>query len=50
MSLTSNNNQKGKGGNKGQKNNFQPSKFIGKPAKAAGFSKKPMKTGGNRGS
>ena len=50
MSLTGNNNQKGKGGNKTQKNNFQASKFIGKPAKGAGFSKKPVKTGGTRGS
>jgi hypothetical protein len=50
MSLTANNNQKGKGGNKIQKNNFQASKFIGKPAKGAGFSKKPVKTGGTRGS
>jgi hypothetical protein len=50
MSLTSNNNQKGKGGNKNQKNNFQSSKFIGKPAKGSGFSKKPVRTGGTRGS
>ncbi|MBA3674922.1 MAG: hypothetical protein H0W75_08190 [Chitinophagaceae bacterium] len=50
MSLTSNNNQKGKGGNKNQKNNFQSSKFIGKPVKGGGFSKKPVKTGGTRGS
>ncbi len=50
MSLTNQNNQKGKGGNKNQKNNFQNSKFIGKPAKGAGFSKKPVKTGGARGS
>ncbi|MDQ6756691.1 MAG: hypothetical protein M3004_07125 [Bacteroidota bacterium] len=50
MSLTSNNNQKGKSGNKSQKNNFQQSKFIGKPAKASGFNKKPIKTGGTRGS
>lgn len=50
MSLTSNNNQKGKGSGKNQKNNFQASKFIGKPAKGAGFSKKPVKTGGTRGS
>lgn len=50
MSLT-NQNQKGKGGNKNQKNNnFQASKFIGKPVKGAGFSKKPVKTGGTRGS
>ena len=50
MSLTSNNNQKGKGANKNQKNNFQSSKFIGKPAKGTGMAKKPIKTGGNRGS
>ncbi len=50
MSLTGNNTQKGKGGNKNQKSNFQVSKFIGKPAKGAGFSKKPVKTGGTRGS
>lgn len=51
MSLTNQNNQKGKGGNKNQKNNnFQNSKFIGKPAKGTGFSKKPIKTGGTRGS
>lgn len=50
MSLTSNNNAKGKGANKNQKNNFQGSKFIGKPVKGAGFSKKPVKTGGTRGS
>lgn len=50
MSLTGNNNQKGKGGNKNQKNNFLSSKFIGKPAKPGGFNKKPIKTGGTRGS
>lgn len=50
MSLTSNNNQKGKGGNKNQKNNLQNSKFIGRPAKGGGFSKKPIRTGGTRGS
>lgn len=50
MSLTSNNNQKGKGSNKNQKSNFQGSKFIGKPVKGGGFSKKPVKTGGTRGS
>ncbi len=51
MSLTANNNQKGKGGNKNQKNNLQQSKFFAKPGKAAGgFSKKPVKTGGTRGS
>ena len=50
MSLTNQSNQKGKGGNKNQKNNFQSSKFIGKPVKSAGVSKKPVKTGGTRGS
>lgn len=51
MSLTSNNNQKGKGSNKNQKNtNTQASKFISKPAKGAAFGKKPIKTGGTRGS
>jgi len=50
MSLTNQNNQKGKGGNKNLKNNFQASKFIGKPVKGAGMSKKPIKTGGTRGS
>jgi hypothetical protein len=49
MSLTSNNNQKGKGGNKNLKNNAG-SKFIGKPVKGAGISKKPIRTGGTRGS
>lgn len=50
MSLTSNNNQKGKGSNKNQKNAFQNSKLAGKPAKGGGFGKKPIKTGGTRGS
>lgn len=51
MSLTSNNNQKGKGTNKNQKTNLQASKFISKPAKGGGFgNKKPIKTGGTRGS
>ena len=51
MSLT-NQNQKGKGGNKNHPEKFrdQASKFIGKPVKGAGFSKKPVKTGGTRGS
>lgn len=52
MSITGNNNQKDKSGNKNTKN-ASSSKFIakgGKPAKAAGFSKKPVKTGGTRGS
>ena len=50
MSLTNQGNQKGKGGNKNAKNNFQSSKFIGKAVKGAGVSKKPVKTGGTRGS
>ena len=51
MSLTSNNNQKGKGGkNHPEKFREQNSKFIGKPVKGGGFSKKPVKTGGIRGS
>jgi hypothetical protein len=52
MSLTNQNNQKGKSGNKNHPEKFrdQNSKFIGKPAKGAGFSKKPIKTGGTRGS
>jgi hypothetical protein len=50
MSLTNNNKQTGKGNNKNQKNNLQNSKFISKPGKVAGFSKKPVKTGGTRGS
>lgn len=50
MSLTNQNNQKGKAGNKNHKNNFQSSKFISKPVKGAGISKKPIKTGGTRGS
>jgi hypothetical protein len=50
MSLTSNNNQKGKAG-KGSKNAPQNnSKFINKPTKAAGVAKKPVRTGGTRGS
>ena len=50
MSLTNQNNQKGKGGNKNPKSNAQNSKFMGKPGKAVGISKKPIKTGGTRGS
>lgn len=52
MSLTNQNNQKGKGGNKNNPGKFrdQSSKFIGKPVKSVGFSKKPVKTGGTRGS
>ena len=50
MSLTSNSKQTGKGGKNNAKNNAQGSKFISKPGKAVGVSKKPVKTGGNRGS
>ncbi len=52
MSLPTNN-KKGNGlPNKNQKNNIQSSKFITKPgaAKPAGVTKKPIKTGGSRGS
>jgi hypothetical protein len=52
MSLPTNN-KKGNGlPNKNQKGNNQNSKFITKPggAKPVGVSKKPIKTGGSRGS
>jgi len=51
MSLTSpNNNGKGKKGGKNAKNNIPAAKSFIKPGKAGGFSKKPVKTGGMRGS
>ncbi len=52
MGLPVNNNKGGKGGNKSQHNNTQSSKFISKPGttKAVGATKKPIKTGGSRGS
>jgi hypothetical protein len=51
MSLPGFNNKKSKQGNKAQKNsNSQGSKFIPKPGKAAGASKKANRTGGTRGS
>ncbi len=51
MSLLNNNNkQKGKKGNKNQKGQDQGSKFIFKSGKTAGFSQKPHKAGGQRGS
>ena len=50
MSLTSNNKQSGKKGNKTANNFAQGSKFISKPGKAVGINKKPIKTGGTRGS
>ncbi len=52
MSLPVNNKNNGKSGSKGPKGMAQGSKFIAKPgAKAAGgANKKPIKTGGSRGS
>ncbi len=50
MALPVNNAKGGKAGSKNQKNNAQSSKFIVKPGKALGVTKKPIKTGGSRGS
>lgn len=50
MSLTSNNKQSGKKDTKGTNNFAHGSKFISKPGKAVGITKKPVKTGGTRGS
>ncbi|WEK34647.1 MAG: hypothetical protein P0Y53_19345 [Candidatus Pseudobacter hemicellulosilyticus] len=51
MSLTSNNKQNDKKAKKSHlSNNAAGSKFIPKQGKASGFSKKPVKTGGTRGS
>ncbi len=52
MSLPVNNKNNGKPGSKGPKGGAaQGSKFIAKPgAKAVGTTKKPIKTGGSRGS
>lgn len=52
MSLPVNNKNSGKPGSKGPKGSPQGgSKFIAKPgAKAVGATKKPIKTGGSRGS
>ena len=51
MAFHINDKKNSKLGNKNQKSNAQGSKFIAKPgAKAAGPSKKPIKTGGSRGS
>ena len=50
MSLPTNNKNDNKGG-KAPKNGAGGSKFIAKPAnKTAGATKKPVKTGGSRGS
>jgi hypothetical protein len=50
MSLTNNNNKGGKKGNKNAQKNVPGSKTFIKPGKAAAFSKKPIRTGGTRGS
>ena len=51
MGLPVNNKKAGKPGSSGPKNNAQGSKYIAKPgAKAVGVTKKPIKTGGSRGS
>jgi len=52
MSLPVNNKNSGKPGSKGAKGGLQGSKFIAKPnaAKPMGGGKKPIKTGGSRGS
>jgi len=51
MGLPVNNKKAGKAGPGGPKNAAQTSKFIAKPgAKAVGVTKKPIKTGGSRGS
>ncbi len=50
MSLPTNNKNEGKGANKTTKSGMASgSKFISKP-KAGGANKKPVKTGGSRGS
>jgi len=50
--LNQNNSKKGKKGSKNQKPNATGSKFIPKPgaSKNAGFSQRPHKAGGTRGS
>jgi hypothetical protein len=51
MGLPVNNKKAGKAGAAGSKNAAQASKFISKPGtKAVGVAKKPIKTGGSRGS
>ncbi len=52
MGLPVNNKNNGKQTGKNAKNNAGASKFIAKPgnAKAVGVTKKPIKTGGSRGS
>jgi hypothetical protein len=50
--MNQNNDKKGKKGKKNQKNNPQGSKFIPKPGagKTTGFTVRPHKAGGTRGS
>jgi hypothetical protein len=50
--MNQNNQKKGKKGNKNQKNNQQGSKFIPKSGtgKSSGFTVRPHKAGGTRGS
>ena len=50
MALPVNNKKGGKAGGNATKGNAQGSKFIAKPGKALGVTKKPIKTGGSRGS
>ena len=50
MSLTGNNKQTGKSAKNTPKNTAQGSKFFNKPGKPVGMTKKPVKTGGTRGS
>jgi hypothetical protein len=50
MSLFNNSKKDGKKGNKNQKAAGPGSKFIAKPSKGNNVPKKPIKTGGSRGS
>ncbi|MBC8035038.1 MAG: hypothetical protein H7Y03_12875 [Chitinophagaceae bacterium] len=50
MSLPTNNKKDGKQGGKNQKGAALGSKFIAKATKGANVGKKPIKTGGSRGS
>ncbi len=50
MSLLNNNKKHDKKGSKGAKNNVPDAKTFIKTGKTAAFSKKPIKTGGTRGS
>jgi len=50
MALPTNNKNSGKSGKKNQTHNSSSSKFINKPGKNVTITKKPVKTGGTRGS